>query len=167
MLAGIASNGANINNVTVSGTVDTQGSKTPTGGMIGYILNTTGTSDAVTISNCSANVVVKSGESAGGLIGGAEIPGTVVQNCSTSGTIYGPINAGGLIGFGSNMTITNSSSSAEIHQYGNNRDNASWWIGGEQADLSGMPNWGQIFQIVLQAGMFILTIIWQVVSVEW
>lgn len=106
ILTNSAYSNANINNVSVSGSVQTTGYGA--GALVGYASGSN-----ITIKNCSANATVTTtGGNAGTLIGSADTSSITISNCTASGNVEGSDTVGGAIGYIKNATITNCSANA-------------------------------------------------------
>ena len=110
-----AYSGANINNVSVSGSINA--AKDNVGALVGNISGSSG--NKVKISNCSSNATIitsSNNSNIGGLVGASS--NAEIDNCTSNGSISGNNGLGGLIGATSNTTITNSTSSTYVRAEG-------------------------------------------------
>lgn len=110
ILAKAAYSGANIENVSVSGSINTTANNV--GALVGYVNGSN-----INISNCSANanITTTSGK-CGTLIGFINGTSNVnITNCSASGSVQGYINVGGFVGIASHATISNCASNASVY----------------------------------------------------
>ena len=110
-----AYSGANINNVSVSGSINA--AKDNVGALVGNISGSSG--NKVKISNCSSNATIitsSNNSNIGGLVGASS--NAEIDNCTSNGSISGNNGLGGLIGATSYTTITNSTSSTYVRAEG-------------------------------------------------
>ena len=106
ILANTASAGSTFENISVSGSVNSNDSNV--GALIGR-----GYGSNITIKNCSTDAsVISSSSSIGGLAGALECSSVTITNCSSKGYVQGNNTVGGFIGHLTNGTVTNCSSSA-------------------------------------------------------